>query len=68
MDTRTEVKITSLKQALFYADHGLQPLRIERGFEDRIIFVYDKQKNHELFLQWRDEVKRWKKEHGVSTD
>ena len=66
-DNRTEIKITSFKQALFYADNGMQPLRIERGFDNKMVFVYDKQENHELFLKWREEVKKWKKKQGIIT-
>ncbi|GEM_PF-3192904 len=41
-----ELKIVNLEQVSRYLKYGVKPKRIENGYNDRIIFVYDK--NDEL--------------------
>lgn len=41
-----ELKIVNLEQVSRYLKYGVKPKRIENGYNDRIIFIYDK--NEEL--------------------
>lgn len=63
MSEVTEVKIMNWKQVLFYTDNGVQPIRVERGFKDKVVLVYTKEATQELFHQWGEICKKYRAEH-----
>lgn len=55
MENNNEIKIVNLKQVEKYAKHGLQPLRIEVGYNNKLVFIYDRTDElKELFHKWLD--------------
>lgn len=53
-----ELKIMNMKQVAFYVNHGVQPLRIDVGHRGKIVFIYDVESTHDLFIQWREMSKQ----------
>lgn len=54
IDNRSdEVKIVNQKQAFMYIKYGLQSLRLENGYEDKLVYVFSRSKSEELFERWR---------------
>lgn len=47
-----EVKIINIKQAIVYSQNGVQPIRIEMGFNNKVVFVFDKKKTNALYTRW----------------
>lgn len=47
-----EIKILNLEQVKFYLSKNVQPLRIELGRKNKIVYVYSKADTYELFGQW----------------
>ena len=39
----TELKIMNFRQAMYYVDHGVQPLRLDHGLSDKLVFVFSKE-------------------------
>lgn len=55
MENNNEIKIVNLVQVSKYITHGLQPLRIEVGYNNRLVFIYDRTDElKELFHKWLD--------------
>lgn len=48
------VKILNLLQVQKYTKAGVQPLRIEIGEGDVLIFVYSKDETRELYTKWKN--------------
>ena len=48
-----EVKIINQKQVLRYVSNGLQPLRLEAGYNDKLVYVFDKEASEPYFEKWR---------------
>ena len=55
-----EIKILNAHQVVFYLDRGIEPLRLEKGYKDKLVFVYDKAKTLSAFKEWKDHCKEWK--------
>lgn len=53
-----ELKIMNMKQVAFYISKGVQPRRIDVGHRGKIIFIYDVESTHDLFIQWREMSKQ----------
>ena len=54
IDNRSdEVKIVNQKQVFMYVKYGLQPLRLENGYDDKLVYVFSRSKNEDLFEKWR---------------
>ena len=54
IDNRSdEVKIINQRQVYLYVKYGLQPLRLECGYEDKLVYVFSKTDSEELFGKWR---------------
>ena len=54
IDNRSdEIKIVNQKQTFLYVKNGLQPLRLENGYEDKLVYVFSRSKSEELFEKWR---------------
>ena len=47
------VRLVNTKQVYFYIENGLQPVRVEAGYNDRIVFVFLREPTLELFAAWR---------------
>ena len=55
IDNRSdEVKIVNQKQVFLYVKNGLQPLRLENGYEDKLVYVFSRSKSEHLFEKWRN--------------
>lgn len=52
MKDNNEVKIVNIKQVRTYTENGYQPIRIENGFNDKLVFVYDKKETEQIFYDW----------------
>lgn len=48
-----EVKIINQRQAYLYIKNGLQPLRLECGYDDKLVYVFSRSKSEKLFEKWR---------------
>lgn len=48
-----EIKIPNYLQAKLYMKHGVFPIRCEYGYDDKIIFVFDKEESKEVYIKWR---------------
>lgn len=46
------IKIVNPTQACAYLKNGLKPLRLEVGYNNKIVFVYNKEDTTELFHRW----------------
>ena len=49
-----EVKIVNQRQVYKYITNGLQPLRIECGFGNKLVYVFSKSESEPLFKKWRN--------------
>lgn len=55
IDNRSdEIKIVNQRQVFLYVKNGLQPLRLENGYDDKLIYVFSKSKSEPLFQKWRN--------------
>ena len=48
-----EIKIINKWQVVFYLERGVEPIRIELGFNDRLVFVYRKEDTTEVWQEWK---------------
>ena len=48
-----EIKIINKWQVVFYLERNVQPIRLELGYDDRIVFVYLKEDTIEVWKQWK---------------
>ena len=51
-----EIKIVNKNQVVFYLKTGVSPIRIELGYNDRLVFVYLKEETTEVWEQWKKHV------------
>ena len=49
-----KVRLVNPKQAYYYMQNGVYPLWNEAGYDDRIVFVFEKEKTLRLFSGWRN--------------
>lgn len=55
IDNRTdEIKLVNQRQVFLYVKHGLQPLRLETGHNDKLVYVFSRSESEELFTKWRN--------------
>lgn len=47
------VRLVNPKQVYFYLNHGLHPLWVEAGYNEKIVFVFLREPTLELFAAWR---------------
>ena len=60
-----EIKIINKWQVVFYLERNVQPIRLELGYNDRIVFVYLKEDTIEVWKQWKAytvqrKLEKWK--------
>lgn len=54
IDNRSdEVKIVNQRQAFLYVRNGLQPIRLENGYDEKLVYVFSRSKSEGLFELWR---------------
>lgn len=54
IDNRSnEIKLVNQKQVFLYVKNGLQPVRLECGYEDKLVYVFSRSESEELFEKWR---------------
>ena len=54
IDNRSdEIKIVNQKQVYLYVKNGLQPLRMENGYGDKLVYVFSRSQSEGLFEKWR---------------
>ena len=56
------VKILNLKQAAFYISNGVQPVRIEIGYRDKIVFIFPVEETQQLYSDWIHKCYEFKNE------
>lgn len=57
-----EVRLVNLRQVYFYISEGIQPTRLECGYDEKIVFVFEKEPTLKLFSRWRERDVMWKSE------
>ncbi len=54
IDNRSdEIKLVNQRQVFLYVKNGLQPLRLETGYEDKLVYVFSRSQSEGLFEKWR---------------
>ena len=54
IDNRSdEIKIVNQRQVYLYVKNGLQPLRLENGYDDKLVYVFSRSESEGLFEKWR---------------
>lgn len=48
-----EIKLVNQRQVFLYVKNGLQPIRLECGYEDKLVYVFSRSESEELFEKWR---------------
>lgn len=56
-----EVRLINPKQVFYYISEGVQPLRLECGYDEKIVFVFLKEPTLKLFSKWRSYDTGWTK-------
>jgi len=55
IDNRSdEIKLVNQRQVFLYVKNGLQPIRLEAGYEDKLVYVFSRSKSESLFEKWRN--------------
>ena len=49
-----EVGIPNYLQARLYMENGVYPIRCELGYNDKILFIFDKVESQEVYKKWRN--------------
>ena len=47
------IKIVNKHQVVFYLKNGVQPIKVELGFNDRLVFVYLKEDTIKVWQEWK---------------
>ena len=60
-----EIKIINKWQVVFYLERNVQPIRLELGYNDRLVFVFLKEDTTEVWKQWKAytiqrKLEKWK--------
>lgn len=54
IDNRSdEIKLVNQRQVYLYVKNGLQPIRLEAGYEDKLVYVFSRSDSEPLFEKWR---------------
>lgn len=48
------VRLINPKQVYFYLENGVFPLWLEAGYNERIVYVFEKEPTLKLFCRWRE--------------
>ena len=52
MNNNNEVKIINLIQVIAYSQNGIQPKRVDAGYNGKAVFIYDRDATQEIFHKW----------------
>lgn len=55
-----EIKILNNQQVYYYMENGVQPIRLECGRDNKVVFIFDKKQTQELYIEWVKKA-QWKK-------
>ena len=55
-----ELKIVNYRQALFYVENGVQPIRLEVGYEHKMVYVFSKDDTYDLYKYWIKDCNAYK--------
>ena len=60
-----EIKIINKWQVAFYLERNVQPIRLELGYNSRLVFVYRAEDTKEVWKQWKAytvqrKLEKWK--------
>lgn len=55
-----EVRLINPKQVYYYLSQNVFPLRLECGYDEKIVFVFDKEATLRLFSKWRERDTGWR--------
>lgn len=54
IDNRSdEIKLVNQRQVFLYIKNGIQPLRLECGYDDKLVYVFSRSETENLFELWR---------------
>ena len=56
----TELKIMNMWQAIFYMKNVVNPIRVELGLSDKLVFVFSKEQTFELYGEWLKQCREHK--------
>lgn len=54
-----EIKILNNQQVYYYMENGVQPIRLECGRDNKVVFVFNKEQTQELYIEWVKKA-QWK--------
>ena len=65
-----EIKIINKWQVVFYLKKGVTPIRVELGYNDRLVFVYRKEDTKEVWQEWKcytvqRKLEKWKEKMNL---
>ena len=55
-----EVRLINPKQVYYYLSQNVFPLRLECGYDEKIVFVFEKEATLRLFSKWRERDTGWR--------
>ena len=60
-----EIKIINKWQVAFYLERNVQPIKLELGYNSRLVFVYRAEDTKEVWKQWKAytvqrKLEKWK--------
>ena len=50
---KEEIKIVNKRQVVFYIERNVFPVRVELGYNDRLVFVFLKEDTKEVWQEWK---------------
>lgn len=54
IDNRSnEIKLVNQRQVYLYVKNGLQPIRLEAGYDNKLVYVFSRSDSEPLFEKWR---------------
>ena len=53
------VRLINPKQVYYYISQGVNPLRLECGYDEKIVFIFEKETTLKLFAKWRERDTGW---------
>jgi len=63
-----EVRLINPKQVYYYLSQNVFPLRLECGYDEKIVFVFEKEATLRLFSKWRERDTGWKGNKSITHD
>ena len=59
------IKLVNKEQVAFYLQRGVEPIKVQLGYNDRLVFVFLKEDTIEVWKQWKcytveRKLEKWK--------